>query len=214
MNMFEEVSEIAMSMMKGWIKIYDPKNQWTIESFAKANYDETKIKPHCVECTIVNQCWFKDEENKKPEEFDYSKYSVSEIPLEKRGLYHPNCHDRKQKIQSPRPSEIYIFDLERRMDYLFDKKRDWLKTMGYTSEDKQEVFQILERLSMESYCKGEYINNPPEESKKKYGFRIRIKISFPGKREMFGRVFPLTSSYIVYPNGKLKNNTPIGGKIK
>ena len=46
------------------------------------------IKPHCVTCTIVNKCWFKDEKDKKPDEFDYSKYP--EIPLEKRGLYHPN----------------------------------------------------------------------------------------------------------------------------
>ena len=36
----------------------------------------------------------KNEDNKKPEEFDYSKYSLIETPMEIRGLYHPNLPDR------------------------------------------------------------------------------------------------------------------------
>jgi hypothetical protein len=214
MNVFDEIREKVALQFSDWIKVEDPQNNWTIESFAKSNYDETKIKPHCVACTIVNQCWFKNENNKKPDEFDYSKYSLSEIPLSKRGLYHPNCHDRKIPILTPAPMDITIFDLERRMDYLFEKKRDWLKSLGYGIEDKKEVFTILETLSKEAYCKGDYENNPPPEEKKKYGFRIRIRIRFPGKREKLGRIYPITSSYIVYPDGKLKNNTPIGGRAK
>lgn len=100
------------------------------------------------------------------------------------------------------------------MDYLFEDKANWLKSLGYNIEDKIEVFQLLEKLSKEAYCKGEYKNNPPEEKKKKYGFRIRINIPFPGKGEKQGHIYLITSSYIVYPNGKLKNNTPIGGWAK
>lgn len=210
MNVFDDLRDKLFGEFSDWIKIEDPKSKWTIESFAATNYNEEIIKPHCVTCTIVNQCWFKNEVNKKPDEFDYSKYP--EIPIGKRGLYHPNCHDKKHPIPTPTPKDITIFDLERRMDYLFERKLVWMQEMGYNLNDKKEVFQLLETLSKEAYCRGNYKNNPPQdEKKKKYGFRIRINIPFPGKREKFGRTYMITSSYIVYPNGLLKNNTPIGG---
>lgn len=211
MNVFEKAAEQIIAWLSDWIRIEDPKSKWTIESFAEANYDEEIIKPHCVTCTIVNRCWFKNEPNKRPNEFNYSKYSVLQIPLINRGLYHPKCHDKKYPINSPTPNQITIFDLERRMDYLFQDKKVWLSKMGYNEDDKFEVFQLLEKLSKEAYCQGDYINNPPEEKKKKYGFRIRLNLPFPGKREKLGKTYKITSSYIVYPNGKLKNNTPIGG---
>lgn len=97
------------------------------------------------------------------------------------------------------------------MDYLFEDKKNWLNKMGYNENDKHEIFKLIEKYSTESYCVGNYKNNPPEEHKKKYGFRIRITLSLPGKREKFGKTYMITSSYIVYPNGQLKNNTPIGG---
>lgn len=213
MNVFENSREKAMLQLSDWFQVVDEKSQWTIESFAKSKYNEELIKPHCLTCTLVNHCWFKDEENKKPDEFDYSKFP--DYPIEKRGLYHPNCHDKKIPIAAPNPNKITVFDLERRMDYLFEDKRDWLNSWGYIEEDKKELFQLLERLSKEAYSQGNYKNNPPaEEYKKKYGFRIRLNLPLPGKREKLGRIYQITSSYIVYPNGKLKNNTPIGGRGK
>jgi len=209
MSLLDGIREKVTASLSEWIKISDPKSNWTIEEFAKINYNESLIIPHCVDCIIVNQCWFKNEENKKPDEFDYSK--CPEIPLEKRGLYHPDCHDKKITISNPKPNDIIVFDLERRMDYLFNKKKNWIVAMGYNEEEKNEVFQLLEKLSKESYCQGNYKNNPPSDEKKKYGFRIRINLQFPGKREKLGKIYQITSSYIVYPNGKLKNNTPIGG---
>lgn len=212
MSLFDDLKEKILANLNSWIEIFDPKNFWTIESFAKVNYNEQLIKPHCVTCVIVNHCWFKDEENKKPVEFDYSKYP--DISMEKQGLYHPNCHDQKISIPTPIPTNIIIIDLERRMDYLFEDKKDWLNNMGYNKNDKNEVFQLLEKLSKEAYCQGNYKNNPPPKEKKKYGFRIRLNLKFPGKGEKLGRVYNITSSYIVYPKGKLKNNTPIGGWVK
>lgn len=102
--------------------------------------------------------------------------------MKKRGLYHPNCHDSKITIQIPNSNQIEVFDLERRMDYLFEDKEEWLNKMGYYKGDKKELFQLLENLSKESYCQGNYKNNPPAKEKKKYGFRIRIILKFPGKR--------------------------------
>lgn len=87
MSLFDDLKEKILANLNSWIEIFDPKNFWTIESFAKVNYNEQLIKPHCVTCVIVNHCWFKDEENKKPVEFDYSKYP--DISMEKQGLYHP-----------------------------------------------------------------------------------------------------------------------------
>lgn len=212
MSVFDSVYEKLITNFSEWVEIYDDRNPWTIESFSKINFNEQLIKPHCVDCTIINQCWFKNEEGKKPEEFNYLNAPL--IPINKRGLYHPNCHCETNSITKPNPNQIIIFDLERRMDYLFLDKKDWLLSMGYNIEDKQEVFQLIESLSKESYCNGNYTNNPPPKDKKKYGFRIRIKLQFPGKREKANRIFPITSSYIVYPNGQLKNNTPIGGWTK
>lgn len=212
MSTLEQAREKVLSLFSEWIEIDDIKNPWTIENFAKVGFDEKLIKPHCLDCIIINKCWFKNEVSKKPEEFNYLNYP--EIPFDKRGLYHPNCHCKTKFIANPSPSQITIFDLERRMDYLFDKKAEWLSAMGYNIQDKQEVFHLIESLSKESYCNGDYTNNPPSEDKKKYGFRIRIRLQFPGKRDKANRIFPITSSYIVYPNGKLKNNTPIGGKSK
>ena len=209
MNVFEQVSANAKALFSDWIKVGDPRNNLTIEDFEKSGVDQTKTNGHCWKCVTVHQCWFKNEENKKPDEFDYSK--CPEIPLEKRGLYHPDCHDKKITISNPKPNDIIVFDLERRMDYLFLDKKIWLNSMGYNEDDKSEVFQLLEKLSKESYCQGNYKNNPPSDEKKKYGFRIRINLQFPGKREKLGKIYQITSSYIVYPNGKLKNNTPIGG---
>lgn len=77
------------------------------------------------------------------------------------------------------------------MDYLFNKKKNWLESMGYNENDKQEVFQLIEKLSKDSYCKSDYQNNPPTEEKKKYGFRIRIRLLFPRKGEKEGKIYPL-----------------------
>ena len=49
-----------------WIKVLDYQNNITIENYG---YDtgiiEGTTKNHCVKCVAVNQCWFKDEINKK-----------------------------------------------------------------------------------------------------------------------------------------------------
>ena len=74
-----------------WIQINDEKTScgWTIEDFPLSpGVDENLTKPHCWKCVTVNQCWFKNEEEKKPKKFDYSKYKL--VP--NKGLYHFFCH--------------------------------------------------------------------------------------------------------------------------
>lgn len=93
MNAFESIQDKVLANFSEWIQINDPKSNWTIEDFPyETEVDEDATKPHCWKCVTVNQCWFKNENGKKPITFDYSKYSFSEVPKSKRGLYHPNCH--------------------------------------------------------------------------------------------------------------------------
>lgn len=55
MSVLDEILEKVTASFSDWIKVIDPKSFWTIESFAKVNYNEKVIKPHCVDCVIVNQ---------------------------------------------------------------------------------------------------------------------------------------------------------------
>lgn len=41
------------------------------------------------------------------------------------------------------------------------------------------------------------------------GVNISLFIEIPGINNKFGRSYKRVSSYMIYPNGKLKNNTPI-----
>lgn len=98
MKTFEDIKNKVLSKFNTWIKINDNKSKWTIEDFPyETGVDEIVTNPHCWKCVTLNQCWFKNEEGKKPKEFDYSDYSLIEVPLSKRGLYHLNCHCKKSQ---------------------------------------------------------------------------------------------------------------------
>lgn len=123
MKSFEDVRDKVLAKFSTWIKIGDPKSTWTIEDFPyETGVDEEITNPHCWKCVTVNQCLFKDEENKKPQEFDYSKYSLIDIPLSKRGLYHPNCHCKKNQIPAPQKEEIKFVIPEGKIDWFYKNK--------------------------------------------------------------------------------------------
>ena len=65
MSVFDSVYEKLITNFSEWVEIYDDRNPWTIESFSKINFNEQLINPHCVDCTIINQCWFENEDGKK-----------------------------------------------------------------------------------------------------------------------------------------------------
>ena len=77
-----------------------------------------------------------------------------------------------------------------------------------------EFKKILEDLYKKAYCNGDYQQVKESVEKFKYGFKINIFIDFPGKNEKAGRLYSLKSSCIVFPNGKLRSVTPIGGWTK
>ena len=60
-----------------WIQVADPESSWTIEDFPYSiGVDGKMTYPHCQKCVAVNYCWFKDEEGKKPEKFNYAKFPL------------------------------------------------------------------------------------------------------------------------------------------
>lgn len=74
MSIFEKVRNKIIANFNEWIQVEDPKSNWTIEDFPyETGVDEKITNPHCWKCVTVNKCWFKNEENKKPNKYDYSK---------------------------------------------------------------------------------------------------------------------------------------------
>ena len=208
MNMFQSVEEILTANFSEWIKVNDSKSQWTLEDVPyKSEVDDDLTKPHCWKCVTTNQCWFKNTELKKPECFDYSSYSFSQIGKSKRGLYHPNCHCKEMAINVPKNKDIKILKDIAKENYFFKEKKGWFSSWGYKSIDKNAFLSILYNLTIESYQKGNY----EKEKHTKAGFQINIKVTIPGINEKKSKEYELKTCYIIFPNGKLRPITLVGG---
>ena len=209
MNVFEKVSAEAKVLFSDWIKVGDPKNKLTIEDFPyETGVDESKTNGHCWRCVTVNQCWFVDKVDKRPQEFDYS--DCPEIPLEKRGLYHPNCHDQKIKIAPPKESQIKFIIPPGKPEWMIKDKGHTLKEMGYKENEFMGAVDIIKNLIAEEFVKGNYIFRTHDKT----GFKIGFVLNFPGKHEDYGKFYKIKSGWSIFPNGKLKCNTLIGGLKK
>ena len=194
-----------------WIKINDKRTTcgWTIEDFPyNIGVDENLTDPHCWKCVSVNQCWFKNAEEKKPEHFDYSKYTFAQIPKSKRGLYHPNCHCKERAINVPKLKDITIIKDNRKIKSFFDNKSGWFHGWGYLDKDKDEFINTIKSLVLEQYRKGNY----QKEKHTRFGYQINVPISIPGKNEKLGKFYNVKSAYMIFPNGKLRCITLIGGE--
>lgn len=212
MKTFEDVQGEVLKFFGDWIKIRDYRSKWAIEDFRyDMGVDESLTSPHCWKCVTVNKCWFKDEEGKKPKEFDNSRYSLIDLPLSKRGLYHPNCHCWKHKMPAPRSEEIKFIIPEGKIDWMMKDKGHLLKEMGYNKSDFLEVIEIIKSLISNNFVKGDYSFKAHDER----GFRIGFVLEkFPGKNEDSGKFYKLKTGWSIFPNGKLKCNTLIGGMKK
>ena len=80
--------------------------------------------------------------------------------------------------------------------------------MGYEPND--QFLEILYKKIRQAYFYGYYeIQNHTN-----FGVKIKLKISIEGKGIKNGKTYDLKSSFMVFPNGKLKCNTLIGGWYK
>ena len=204
MNILDDVQSKVKSYFNKWIQVVDFENEVTIEFFP---YSEgaKDLKEHCAQCVTINKCWFVDEKDKKPEEFDYGKFLF--IPLPKFGLYHPFCHCHKLNQDQPSKNQITLLMLNGKIDYFFKDKLGWYYSWGYKDDEKEEFVKIVEDLVKEAYANGDY--EKVEENQ--YGFKINLFINLPGRNEKANRIYKLKSCFMIFPDLKLKLNTLIGG---
>lgn len=198
------------SLIGNWIQIKDDCNNLTIEDYGyNTGVIEGTTGSHCVKCVTVNQCFFKNENGKKPEKFNYKGANLLNsikngvFP----GLYHYGCHCEEKLIDIKSVDDIQLVIPPGKIDYLFRKKGDWVNVMGYWQNDYDEFVSILLQKTKEAYFYGEYY----VEEWSKYGCKINLNVTIPGKNEKQGKMYKLQTNYMIFPNKKLKMNTPIGG---
>ncbi|MDR3292542.1 MAG: hypothetical protein LBT20_00370 [Clostridiales bacterium] len=91
-----------------------------------------------------------------------------------------------------------------------DKKILFEKYMGYTLAEAQELYDIIKAQSIENYGNGNYVIGELN----KYGQRISIPCTIRSKGRTPEKEYYFYTGWMVFPNGKIKNNTPFGGFIK
>lgn len=104
----------------------------------------------------------------------------------------------------------FEFSMGKIKDYLFVKKVDLMKSMGYIIDDAEEVYNIIAESAKKEFLKGKYELGVLN----RYGQRVSIAVELAGKRDKNGRVYRFISGWMAYPNGKLHNNTPFSGFVK
>lgn len=150
----------------------------------------------CALCVAVNKCIFISDANKMPL-----------LPQ------HPNCRCKIEQIPPLKIEDVALdFPMEGKiLKYMFfnESKKKLIEDWGYQIEDAEEVYKEILRQAKEKYVKGEYVLGFHNQ----YGQRITIEIILKGKRDKIGKNYINKTGWMVYPNGKLHNNTPIiGGK--
>lgn len=201
---------ILKNVLENWIQIVDYENKTTIDDYG---YDTGVIEGttgnHCIKCVAVNQCYFKDEKSKKPEIFDITGIKVLDILINglTPGLYHPFCHCVETPTYIEQIDEICLIVPPSKIEYLFRKKLEWVKAMGYYENDRDMFVKMLLQKTKEAYFYGNYYI----EGLSKYGCKINLKLTIPGYNNKKGKDYKIETNYMVFPNKKLKMNTPIGG---
>ena len=196
------------NILGNWIQIVDDNNTITIESYRfDTGVIEGTTDNHCIKCVAANKCWFKNEDGKKPDKFNYSKINTVDAILKGLipGLYHFKCHCKEEPINVFSDDNIQLIIPEGKIGWLFKDKSEWISSMGYELDDK--FLNTLYQRIKQAYFYGNYFI----QSHTNYGVKIKINFDLPGQGSKTGKVYKLTSSFTVFPNGKIKCNTLIGG---
>lgn len=215
MKVFDEILNSVLARFSGWIQVKDPKSPWTLDNapiVKDVGVDPEVVKPHCVKCVVVNECWFKNEKGKKPEQFDYTTYSSDLLKKLNGtdGLYHPHCHCQEIPIVEPTEESVRIVVLREKVDDMYRRKCGLITAWGYTVESKEIFKEKLVNSVMQKYLNGDYSIFKYDE----FGFRITIIASVPGMNEKEGKIYRFQTGFMVYPNGRIENTTIFGGKVK
>lgn len=200
---------MMVNWSNNWIKVFDVLNDVVIKDFDYKNGIQGPItKKHCVKCIAVNQCWFANQKNKKPEAMEYTIEQVLNDSENRIGLYHYNCHCKEIDIPAPKESDIELICPEGKINWLFKDKSDWIRAFGH--DPNQKFLEYLKNKVIENYCLGQYaileITN--------HGVAINVFVDIEGGGLKTNKVYKVKSGWMVFPDGKLKCNTFIGGRIK
>ena len=122
------------------------------------------------------------------------------------GLYHYNCHCKKIDIPKPTEADIKLIIPQGKIEWLKKDKIKWVtEALGWEIVD--EFLEHFKKQVLKSYCAGKYyilgIDN--------HGVAISVKTEISGSGEKTGRTYIVRSGWMVFSNGKLKNNTIIAG---
>lgn len=144
---------------------------------------------HCAKCMNINGCCF-------------PRNNMPEYPL------HPNCHCKIEPID--KVWAIAECPIIKFVDYIFDEnkskgKKHLFESWGYAKIDSTWLQQELGRQAKEKYASGNFKLGKLDE----HGQRINIEIELP-RKDKIGTV-KFISGWMVYPNGIIKNATPMGG---
>lgn len=195
-------------LLDNWIMVTDDKNFFTIEDFEHNTGVTGEItKRHCEKCVAVNNCWFKNSKGKKPEPFDFTGISFLDSIINDilPGLYHFRCHCKEALIEVYDIEQIILLVDPGKINWLFSDKGNWIRSFGHAPND--QFINLLYDLIKNAYFTGSY----ETLSHDKYGFKINLFITIPGKNEKSGKYYNVKSGFMIFPNGKLKCNTLIGG---
>jgi len=196
------IYDFIKTKLGDWIEVNDLKNEWTINDFSyETGVTGAITAKHCAKCIAINKCWFKNESDKKPEPHNIVFDLVSPVV----GLYHPYCHCKESYMIAPSVDEIKVIIPEKKDWWLFTDKLGLIKAWGYNADSS--IIEEISRAVKEAYINGNY----SIRSHTKYGVNISLYLKINGVNEKQGRIYNAVSSFMIFPQGKLKCNTLIGG---
>ncbi len=198
-------------ILGNWIQIKDDQCPLTIANYSyKTGVIEGTTGNHCVPCVVVNNCWFKDEPNKRPTvENLIAPTKVSDIKsFDNAGLFHPHCHCKEIQLPDPDLNDIKLIETKDKMNWTFSSKADWINSLGYNCDKNFEdaIYLAIKKAYLYGNYKIQIIN--------KYGVKIRLYLDLPGGNEKSYKTYQIISAFMIFPNGTLKCNTILGGKIE
>ena len=209
MSVFNSYESRIKTYFSDWVSVNDKKSGcgWTIEDFPNGAVTDDYTEPHCWKCVTVNQCWFKNENDKKPKHFDYSKYSFNQINNSMRGLYHPNCHCKEKSINVPSVDKISIMNLREKFNDFMKRKKWIFYGIGYTYKDEKELMSFYSEQVKDAYRRGDYTIYKHWE----FGFQVNITIRISGRGNFKNKIQYFKTGVCIYPDGKLKIVTVFAG---
>lgn len=161
--------------------------QWTHHSEGKT---------HCEECLMLDGCFFTEDAHPPCPHHPYCHCTLEPIDYAL-VLRNATAHSDYSKF------DPYLFDPEN--TYGHGKNRAF-ESWGYSVSDSIWLKNEIEKQALEKYLSGDYTLGKLDRR----GQRINIRVTIPRKDESSSVSF--ITGWMIMPNGKLKLNTPYGGK--